>query len=75
MAEKSTALRIRLLHALSRIAELPGTDSVEALFLALETGRRNLSFEKATLGRLDANHLLLEACSPPADGGQLSYPL
>jgi len=75
IAEESTALRIRLLQALSSIAELPGTDPLETLFLALEISRENLLFEKATLGRVDGNNLLLEVRSPSADGGQSSYPL
>ena len=74
-AEESTALRIRLLQALSSIAELPGTDPEETTFLALEKGRENLSFEKATLGRIDGSHLLLEVRSPAADGSQVSHPL
>ena len=74
-AEESTALRIRLLQVLSSIAELPGTDPAETLFLALEKSREILLFEKATLGRVHGNTLQLEVRSPSAGGGQPSYPL
>ncbi|MEI8311836.1 MAG: response regulator [Verrucomicrobiota bacterium] len=74
-AEESTALRIRLLQVLSSIAELPGTDPAETLFLALEKSREILLFEKATLGRIDGNNLLLEVRSPSAGGAQPSHPL
>ena len=75
IAEESTALRIRLLQALGGIAELPGTDPGETLLLALEKGRENLLFEKATLGKVDGGNLLLEVRSPSAEGGQVSLPL
>jgi len=75
LAEESTALRIRLLQALSNIAELPGTDPGKTLLAALEKARESLSFEKATLGRVDGNDLLLEVRSPSVTGGQVSLPL
>jgi len=75
IAEESTALRIRLLQALSNIAELPGNDPGETLSLALDKARENLLFEKAILGRMDGDNLVLEARSPHADGDQLSFPL
>ncbi len=74
-AEESTALRIRLLQVLSSIAELPGTDPVETLFLALEISRGALHFGKATLGRLEGSNLLLEVRSPSTGGSQISHPL
>lgn len=74
-AEESTALRIRLLQALNSIAELPGTDSEETLFLALEKGRENLQFEKAVLGRIEESQLLLEIQSPRSDGSGQSFPI
>jgi PAS domain S-box-containing protein len=75
IAEESNALRIRLLQALGSIAELPGTDPRETLLLALEKGRENLLFEKATLGKVDGGNLLLEVRSPSGEGGQVSLPL
>jgi len=70
IAEESTALRIRLLHTLSSIAELPGTDPGEILRFALEKGRENLLFEKATLGKVDGDDLLLTNF----EGGSYRYP-
>ena len=75
IAEESTALRIRLLHALSSIAELPGTDPGEILLFALEKGRENLQFEKAALGKVDGDDLLLEVRSPATESGQEIIPL
>ena len=75
IAEESTALRIRLLQALGSIAELPGTDPVETLLLALDKGRENLLFEKATLGKVDGGKLLLEVRSPSTESGLVSLPL
>ena len=75
IAEESTALRIRLLHALSGIAELPGTDAEETLALALDRGRESLLFERATLGRIDGEQLILEARSPRTVSKPASLPL
>ncbi len=63
-AEDSTALRIRLLHALNSIAELESADPTEVLFLALEKARENLLFEKAVLERLENGSLVVEVQSP-----------
>ncbi|MCX6970424.1 MAG: response regulator [Verrucomicrobia bacterium] len=75
IAEESTALRIRLLHALSSIAEMPGTDPAETLRLAIEKGREQLLFEKATLGRVEGDHLVLEIRTPRTVGEHSSLPL
>ena len=75
IAEESTTLRIRLLHALSGIAELLGTDAGDTLAIALDRSRENLLFEKATLARLDGGQLVLEVQCPHADGDPSSLPL
>jgi len=73
-AEDSTALRIRLLHALNSIAELASADPSEVLFLALEKGRENLLFEKAVLERLEDGRLVAEVQAPRADAVSHSSP-
>jgi len=75
IAEESTALRIRLLQALSSIAEMPGTDPSANLLLALEKSREILRFEKAALGRVVGDALLIEARSPSPGDGESSHPL
>ena len=75
IAEESTALRIRLLQALSSIAELPGTDAGQTLQLALDQAREILQFDKATLGRVDGTNLILEFQSPAPQAAPMTYPL
>lgn len=77
MAEESTALRIRMLHALSKIAELPEDDPAETLSLAIAAARAELGFDKATLGRLADTDLVVELTSPADEPGTESpvYPV
>ena len=69
MAEESTALRIRMLHTLSKIAELPEADPAETLARAIELARQELGFEKATLGRISGSELVFELTSPAPGPG------
>jgi PAS domain S-box-containing protein len=75
IAEESTALRIRLLHALGSIAELPGADPEETLRLAIDKGREHLLFERASLGRVEEGRLVVEIRSPRTEGDEPSHPL
>jgi len=69
MAEESTALRIRMLHTLSEIAELPEADPTETLACAIELARQELGFERATLGRISGSELVFEVTSPAREPG------